>query len=136
MWGFLESDLQDLSQIYIFLSVNSFIVLIDQLIELSKNREFEKKDSRDIELKEEDIKLITSIGVSFLTLTTEIIVLLFLKSLLVFLLISFMILSTIFLFKHSKIKKTKFFKINHAIFDIALLFKFFILYITIKFLIK
>jgi lipoprotein signal peptidase len=136
MWSALESDLQDLSQIYIFLSVNSFIVLIDQLIKLSKNREFEKKDSKDIELKEEDIKLITSIGASFLTLTTEIIVLLFLKSLLVFLLISFMILSTIFLFKHSKIKKTKIFKINQAIFDIALLFKFFILYITIKFLIK
>ena len=84
MWGGLELDLQDLSQIYILLSVNSFIVFMDQLIELSKSKEFEKSNLEDIELNEKEMKQISTVGISLLVLITELIILIYLKSILSF----------------------------------------------------
>jgi len=108
MWGGLESDLQNLSQIYIFLSVNSFILFMDQLIELSKSKEFEKSNLEDIELNDQEMKQISTLGISLLVLITELIILVYLKSILNFCIICIIILSTIFILKHSKIKKQKF----------------------------
>jgi len=101
---------ETLTQIYIILSINSFLVLIDQLIELSKSGKFEKDD---LELNLDEIKSVTSIGISLITLLVELTILIFLKSLLIFIIISIILTLIIFIVKHSKLKKLKIFKINH-----------------------
>jgi hypothetical protein len=125
-----------LPQIYIILSINSFLVLIDQLIELSKSKKFEKNDLNNLELNLDEIKSVSSIGISLITLLVELTILIFLKSSLIFIIISIILTLIIFIFKHSKLKKLKIFKINHWIFDLLLILKFIMLYITIKFLIR
>lgn len=132
----MNDTMESLSQIYIILSINSFLVLTDQLIEISKCKEFEKNILNSLELNQNEIRSISSIGISLITLSTEIIILIFLKSLLKFIIISLILLLIIFIFKHSNIKKTRVFRINHVIFDILLILKFLMLYIAIKFLIK
>jgi len=129
---------ETLPQIYIILSINSFLVLIDQLIELSKSKKFEKDDLNNLELNLDEIKSVSSIGISLITLLVELTILIFLKSLLIFIIISIILILIliIFIVKHSKLKKLKIFKINHWIFDLLLILKFIMLYITIKFLIR
>jgi hypothetical protein len=132
----MNDTIQNLSQIYIILSINSFLVIVDQLIEISKCKEFEKNSLNDLELNQDEIKSVNSIGISLITLSIELLILIFLKSLVKFIFISLILLLVIFIFKHSNLKKTKIFQINHIIFDILLILKFIIFYITIKFLIK
>ncbi len=132
----MNEIIEYLWKIYIFLSVNSFIVLLDQLIEISKSDQFNKEKIDDIQLNNDEIKTISSIGISLLTLLIEIIILIILKKLTIFIIIAFLISTTISFIKHYRIKKTKIFIINHLIFDLALLVKFFMFYITIKFLIE
>jgi hypothetical protein len=104
---------ETLSQIYIILSINSFLVLMDQLIELSKSKEFEKDDLNNLELNLDEIKSVNTIGISLMTLSVELTILIFLKSLLIFIIISIILTLIIFILKHSKLKKLKIFKINH-----------------------
>jgi hypothetical protein len=104
---------ETLSQIYIILSINSFLVLMDQLIELSKSKEFEKDDLNNLELNLDEIKSVSSIGISLITLLVELTILIFLKSLLIFIIISILLTLIIFIVKHSKLKELKIFKINH-----------------------
>jgi hypothetical protein len=106
------------------------------LIEISKSDQFNKEKIDDIQLNNDEIKTISSIGISLLTLLIEIIILIILKKLTIFIIIAFLISTTISFIKHYRIKKTKIFIINHLIFDLALLVKFFMFYITIKFLIE
>lgn len=96
---------QILSQIYLVFCINSFIVFMDQLIELSKSKEFKKSNLQDIELNAQEIKNVSSAGISLLILLTEVTILVYLKSVLIFCIISIVILFTIFIFEHSKIKK-------------------------------
>jgi len=48
----MKDTIENLSQIYIILSINSFLVLIDKLIEISKCKEFEKNILNSLELNQ------------------------------------------------------------------------------------
>ena len=119
-----------ISNIVLLICINSFIVLIFNLIE---SYEIEKKELKDINLKDQLILSTIFFSSLFFILDNIILILINKEKIIIEILIIVFILIVTWLFKVKNLEI--FFKINHILFDIFFVLKpfiYYIIFITIK----
>jgi hypothetical protein len=111
--------------------LNSFIVLLDSTIKISKNEKIlENKE----ELNQQEISTVSSFGLSAIFFIIDLSIIIFIKKN-IWLIIAFLMLTLlVFLIKHEKLEKWKIFNTNHLIFDALTLLRPLILFWIFKYL--